>query len=82
MADFSTSKLVTARKPHQCWGCAETFPAGTRMDHTAGVWSGDFYSSYYCETCHDWLVENQNYFRDMGISLGDVKMAMEEEARG
>lgn len=82
MADFSTSRFVTTRKPHQCWGCGEMFPAGSRMEHTAGVWGGDFYSSYYCDTCHDWLVENQDYFLDNGIGLGDVKTAMEEEARG
>ena len=46
-----------------------------------GVFCGDFYSSYYCEDCHDWLVHaDPEYFQD-GIGFGDVKMAREEEAR-
>ncbi len=81
MADFSTSKFVTTRKPHQCWGCGEAFPAGTRMDYTTGVFCGDFYSSYYCEDCHDWLAHaDPEYFQD-GIGFGDVKLAREEETR-
>ncbi len=78
MADFYTSRFVTTRKPHQCWGCAETFPAGTRMDYVAGVFDGDFSSTYYCETCSEYLSAHPEYFED-GIGFGDVKMAMDEE---
>ena len=80
MADFYNSQFVTTRKPHQCWGCAETFPPGTRMDLTAGVFQGDFHSAYYCEDCSNYATNNPECFEN-GIGLGDVKTAMEEETR-
>ena len=61
MSDFSTSRFVTTRKPHQCWGCGGVFPAGSKMEDTVGVWRGEFYGFYYCETCHDWLVNNPDF---------------------
>lgn len=48
-----TDKTVKTKKPHTCYGCSRKFPAGTKMQYQAGVWQGDFWTSYFCLPCNE-----------------------------
>ena len=46
MSDFSTDRIVVARKTYACRaGCGCDIEPGTSHTYFAGVWQGDFYTS-------------------------------------
>jgi hypothetical protein len=51
MSDFSTSRVVRARKSHTCEECGRTIEPGEDYDRYAGVWEGDFYTFVSCRHC-------------------------------
>jgi hypothetical protein len=49
--DFHSSRWVRIRKPHLCHGCGNKHFPGRRMEYSAGIFEGDFYTYYLCEPC-------------------------------
>lgn len=45
MSDFTSSRKVTARKPHQCAHCRREISVGTLHHYSAGVYDGGFYTA-------------------------------------
>ena len=41
----------TTRKPHRCFGCGKTYPAGSQMVNAAYEDDGSVDSCYWCKTC-------------------------------
>ena len=54
-------QTVKARKPHRCFGCGKTYPAGTLMISAAYADGGQAYGCYWCETCREYMQENFAY---------------------
>ena len=50
-----TGKVVITRKPHDCWGCGRTIPAGTKMGVSTNVGGGRIYSCYWCPVCEEYM---------------------------
>ena len=70
MADILRWKDVKTRKPHKCWGCYKTYPAGTEMVSAAYADGGSVHGCYWCETC----VEYMNRYFEQGDECvrGDI----------
>ncbi len=67
------NKTVKTRKAHQCWGCAEVFPKGTKMGYVTSVDSGEFSHAYWCDTCGN-IISNMTYWEtEDGFNLGELK---------
>ena len=48
--NYLGAKVVKTRKPHDCWGCANEYPAGNKM--TAVTIADDRIATFYwCEEC-------------------------------
>ena len=71
MSDILVDKMVVTRKKHKCWGCAETFPAGTNLRYLVNVDGGDFAASYWCKTCNEYW--QRFMYCDDEINMGDLK---------
>jgi hypothetical protein len=56
-----TSKYVTSRKNHRCFGCAQCIPSGTKVKYYAGIWEGDFSYGYICAVCEIVLEDFDSY---------------------
>ncbi len=69
-----SQKLVTTRKPHQCWGCEKVFPAGTKLSCVTTADGGEFNTVYWCARCQEVLQEHgEDIDRyDDGLLLGEV----------
>ena len=63
---FPTKKVIT-RKPHRCFGCSRKFEPKTSMVINSGIWEGDLYSYYLCNTCESLL---PIYSKDLDYSDG------------
>jgi len=50
----SWNKEVVTRKPHKCFGCAQEFPAGSKLNYCTTVDNGEFYHEYWCPVC-EWV---------------------------
>lgn len=69
MIEVISVKQVKTRKPHQCWGCAKTFPVGS--DLWCCVNKEDvIVRSYWCQDCQE-FVENDSDFQD-GYVFGEL----------
>lgn len=51
MSKILDSRLVKTRKPHKCFGCDRTFPAGTIMELSTVVDVDKLFGSYLCDVC-------------------------------
>lgn len=49
--DFVETKLVRARKPHECCECRETINVGDLHEHLRGVYDGQWDSYRTCARC-------------------------------
>lgn len=58
MPDILTDKRVKTRKPHRCWGCDRTIPAGSKMSLVEQVDGDGFMRTYCCATCDTYVIEN------------------------
>ncbi|QNO18984.1 hypothetical protein [Caproicibacterium amylolyticum] len=45
----------TTRKPHRCFGCGKTYPAGSQMVNAAYEDDGSVDSCYWCKTCQEYM---------------------------
>ncbi len=72
------SKIVVTRKEHQCFGCNNIFPLGSRMHYTVSVESRDFLSAYWCLVCvavmDDWDYEDCQYIEQGSVKSGDPEL--------
>jgi len=46
-------KTVKTRKPHRCFGCAKTYPAGSFLRYSSGVGEDGIWSTYFCSVCRE-----------------------------
>ena len=74
--DVLTSKTVTTRKPHRCFGCATSYPKKTQMAYMVAVDQGTFHASYLCMTCE--AVVREDWDEADTFSMGEVKGNDEE----
>ena len=77
--DQLTLKVVTIRKPHNCWGCTKEFPIGTEMTISVVVDQGEFSSSYWCEECNE-IMNNLDDWNDDEFLFGELKRNYEEDS--
>ena len=64
-------KRVRTRKPHDCWGCASRFPAGSELDAVTSADGGKIFTTYWCDVCqHVW---SEDYHTGDNVGLGEVK---------
>lgn len=49
--DFTSQKMVTARKDHKCIECRGVIKKGDLYEKTAGKWDGSFESFKTCSDC-------------------------------
>lgn len=52
-AEFYLEQVVTARKYHVCYECAEIIPIGAKYEYVSGKWSGDFACYRFCLMCSE-----------------------------
>ena len=73
--DHLRSKHVKTKKPHQCHGCAEIYPAGSKMEYVVHADQREILTSYWCETCETVIAgwESWQYDSGDGIGLGELK---------
>jgi hypothetical protein len=50
-AEFSTTKVVRARKPHRCGECRDEIPVGADYERCAGKWDGVIDTMRTCLAC-------------------------------
>lgn len=79
-----THKDVLTKKPHTCIFCLRKFNKGIGMTYQSGIYDGDFYSNYTCETC-DKIIDmdtesdcEEGYPRGYVNEMLDVKQSPEE----
>jgi hypothetical protein len=69
--------MVTTRKEQKCWGCAETYPKGSRLQVINSVDSGQFHVGYWCDTCREYWQEHM--LHGEAIDMGELKDQDPEE---
>lgn len=74
-------KTVTTRKEHECFGCCEKFPKGSKMEYNVTVDQGDFGSYYLCLDCVEKLKEIENWVFEDGFSAGEIKQYYDDYIR-
>jgi predicted nucleic acid-binding Zn-ribbon protein len=45
-------------KPHECFGCGKTYPAGSKMVYSAYADGGTVQDCYWCKTCQEYMRRN------------------------
>lgn len=65
-----TTKEVTTRVVHECGGCLNRWPAGTRMKVHTGKTEGELSRSYVCPVCD--FASKQEDHTPLHICYGDM----------
>lgn len=65
-------RIVITKKPHRCLPCWTTWPAGTTMVYSVGVYEGDFQTSYQCPCCTAFMKLNGWEYWEDGIGPGEI----------
>ena len=52
MSDFYNGRFVKTRKIHFCDLCNRKIPLGWRVYFQSGMYGGEFYYMYLCNTCY------------------------------
>jgi hypothetical protein len=69
------STHVRSRKPHQCFECKETIPAGAMCERVSGLWPDSGWETYrFCEACSEIGLE----FSENGRSFGMLWEGMQD----
>jgi hypothetical protein len=78
--DFHRSRTIkSTRKEHRCFGCLEMIPKGSQAQHDTGRIGGDFYSSYLCSLCVEYVSKYDDYADVDGYYReGDIGIARQE----
>lgn len=82
MSKILDSRLVKTRKPHKCFGCDRTFPAGTIMELSTVADDTEFFSSYLCDTCQEIARDFEDGEEFCSGNLRDEALEREAESRG
>lgn len=53
MLEFSTSKILTAKKEHTCDLCGQKIEVGEKYNRYSGKFDGSFFDCCYHESCFD-----------------------------
>lgn len=61
MSTILSSKDVVTRKPHNCFGCNNTYPSKTIMSRQAVIDCGTVFTSYLCDTCQEVIARTFEY---------------------
>lgn len=68
MNELLNQKIVVTRKPHNCFGCGRSFPAGTLM-RSETVKDFKLFRYYLCCTCQDLVdimdPQDEYYYGDL-----------------
>lgn len=65
-------KVVTIRKPHQCWGCGAELKKGSSMRVVETVDNGEFGRAYWCKQCDDFVRGLADWQKQDGFAFGEV----------
>lgn len=82
--DVLTQKLVKTRKPHTCFGCGRTFPAGASMEFSTIADGGMVNNSYLCRTCIDVVdqISSESGYFEYGFGeLREDALSLESERK-
>lgn len=71
MVEIVSSRLVTTRAPHHCWGCKNPSAIGQKMERTVCVDMGCISSIYWCDTCSKFINTLDVYDTD-GFEFGEL----------
>ena len=71
MSDVLEYKKVRVRKEHQCYFCHRKIPKGFSATHGKGIWQGDFFNVYFCNTCSTLTKEFPDYMTDSDGSYSE-----------
>ena len=77
MSRILKQKDVKTRKPHQCFGCARKFPAGSKLEYRVEVNdSNELWYGYLCDVCIE-----MEYSMEYGdeYSCGELRQCQPEE---
>lgn len=55
MSDILRWQERKTRKPHKCFGCGKTYPAGITMISAAYADGGTVDDCYWCGTCQEYM---------------------------
>lgn len=79
MGFHRSQTIKSTRKDHRCSGCLENIPKGSSSEYRTGVIGGDFYSSYLCSSCVEYVGKYDDYADvDGGYNEGDIGIARQE----
>lgn len=70
MIALGRTHVKKTRKPHSCWGCAQSFPKGSTLVKIVSV-DDVIYSSYWCSVCDAYYQTLDSYAQEDGIMFGD-----------
>ena len=70
--EILSSKDVTTRKSHICWGCAKAFPEGTVMNVVACIEGRKASSAYWCKECVEKYNQIPSYVFEDGMVMGEL----------
>lgn len=76
---FHNERQVKLRKDRYCDGCHCHMTKEQDCIKAAGKVSYDFYSTYICLECQDFMIKHPNYFED-GWYEGDIGEARRFES--
>lgn len=67
-------KIITTRKDHQCLGCMDKIPKGSKADVQVNAADGEIYRVYLCLPCAEHWDEafRDDYVDGDGLSLGQL----------
>lgn len=72
--DTFKDKEVITRKPHNCWGCTDAIPIGTKINVTTSADTGKLTTAYWCKRCLDYMDEHLDYWdRQNGFEYGELR---------
>ena len=65
MSDFLNNRFIKhTRKIHQCDLCLRKIPKGFSAHNIKGVYDGEFFNIYHCNTCNELGKEFYEYVTD------------------
>lgn len=73
MVEVLSSKVVTTRTPHNCWGCGNPIPVGTKVQCVTGVDDSRIGSVYWCDNCKVFMQTLDHWDTENGFCYGELK---------
>ena len=72
MVNVISSKHVTTKTPHNCWGCKSPILIGTTVQCVTSVDGGSIASVYWCDTCEEFMSTLDSYDMSDGFCFGEL----------